>query len=249
MNSDTPGTGGTPGKSQSFARSPIVTFIVGPEKAVYTAHKAVVIDKCPFVAKCLAAGMVESTTYTIEFPEDEPAAFDQFISWIYRCDVDEIEKGDTNKLINVLMAWVLADKLCMPAWQNESIDQAMAYWTTNFMEPEVVSWATDHLSNTSLLFSLIVDQFAWDVMDVPGMYTNESDDSVESTQRLEIVKGLFMRPDFPSIRLFRQAVQTALDFVSLDRPKEPASDNTCKYHVHEAGKTCESDTEEKGATR
>ncbi|KAI1608429.1 hypothetical protein EDD36DRAFT_98748 [Exophiala viscosa] len=221
MNSDTPGTGGTPGKSQSFAQSPIVTFIVGPEKAVYTAHKAVVIDECPFVAKCLAAGMVESTTYTIEFPEDEPAAFDQFISWIYRGDVDEIEKGDTNKLINVLMAWVLADKLCMPAWQNESIDQAMAYWTTNFMEPEVVSWATDHLSNTSLLFSLIVDQFAWDLMDNPGMYTDED------------LRALLANSAFDSVRLLQQSLSMKDDVGSA----EPVLQG-CRYHVHKEGETC-----------
>ncbi|KAK4938665.1 hypothetical protein LTR10_020933 [Elasticomyces elasticus] len=225
-------TGDTPCTPQSFAHSLIVTFIVGPEKYAYTAHKAVVINKCPFVAKCLAVGMIESTTHTINLPEDSPAAFDHFISWIYHGEVIEIEQDNTDKLLTVLKAWVLADKLCMPAWQNRLIDSAMTYLTKHVIEPSIVSWGTDHLSNESLLFDLIMDQFAWDVARTGSKYTD-----VE----LEL---LVAKPEFATVRLLRQSNLMKVDRAEESRATEPARDRG-RYRVAEEEQTCKPGTEMK----
>jgi hypothetical protein len=60
--------------------------------------------------------MKEGQTNEVEFPEDSCVAFDSFFLWIYSRKAPNLE--DYKDVNRTMSAWVLADKLCMPDWQN-----------------------------------------------------------------------------------------------------------------------------------
>ncbi|KIW10937.1 hypothetical protein PV08_10236 [Exophiala spinifera] len=148
--------------SQSFARSPIVTMIVGPGKVEYTAHKAKLIEASLFFLRCFGVGMKEARTNKITLPEDDAVVFGHFIDWVYYSKTRRVV-NTVQSIRELLKAWLLADKFCMPRWQNSIIESLADFWIEFNVAPSAVMWVAEHVPTHSPLFAFVVEQFSWDL--------------------------------------------------------------------------------------
>ncbi|EXJ73391.1 uncharacterized protein A1O5_03151 [Cladophialophora psammophila CBS 110553] len=83
------------------------------------------------------------------------------ITYIYTDQVDFSDEDD--KAISIMKAWVLAEKFCMPDWQNRPIDHLMEHWQDDQVRPAKVAWVLDNVSKSSPLYKLVIDQFTHDL--------------------------------------------------------------------------------------
>lgn len=121
--------------------------------------------------------MVESLNDTITFPEDDRVAFCLFITWIYSRPLPKIslEEYDLNSFMK---AWPLADKLCMPYWQNRLSDRIMTWLSTNFIDGDSILWLLENASPVYMLFQLCWDQFVWELANNKINYYNSEEAKV-----------------------------------------------------------------------
>lgn len=210
-----------------------MTILVGESEVKYMAHKQMLIDNCPFFAKCLSSGMEEAQTNVVKLPEDDCDAIDQFIFFIYYKTVN-IPDGD-DRLTVLLKAWVLGDKFGMREWQNKIIDGLIAFWNRsggdlkhrNSLWPRHVSsiW---HARPSSEFAELLRDQLAFhfseslDLLD-PGnkaLFCSEFDD-------------LCQQEGFPVSKMALQIMKNM-----------PPTQSKFKYYVHDQGEKGKLEAEE-----
>ena len=186
--------------------------------------------------------MSEAHSRRVPLPEDSTRSIVCFIAWVYCSKVPDIG-DDTNNLILAMEAWVLADKWCMPEWQDMLMDQMMEYARTYVIEPGMVAWVIDKLGTESLLYQFIMHQFAWDQIHSEDHYS-ASDGTAIRVARAGELEALLARTDFPHSEHQRSTMECAraISQARISRKDEqlyqPAR-NPCKYHVHEQGATCQ----------
>jgi hypothetical protein len=201
-----------------------ITILVGPHRSRYFAHKEVLVKKSPFFAKCLDAGMKEEHSNEVDFPDDTCRAFDLFFVWIYSREVPQVDSHD--KVLAAMDAWVLADKLVMPDWQNPLIDGIMSFWKRRTMSPEHLAWLYDNACESSLLFTLGSKQLVWDMAFEPSHY--------EGQWLVELEELLAKRECSPA-ELICSVIREKKE--EMDWNNQPAAQG-CTYHVHLCGKPC-----------
>ncbi|KAK5061050.1 hypothetical protein LTR84_007591 [Exophiala bonariae] len=209
--------------SSCFAASPIVTIIVGAKRHCYAAHKEKLIEESPFFRLCLNPQMKEGQANEVEFPEDSCVSFDSFFLWIYSRNVPSA--ATQTEVAGMMKAWVLADKLCMPEWQNKFVDGLADFWRRCVFQPQHLIWLFDNVDQSLPLFLLGFRQLAWDLSSDPGRHQDDY------AKELEVL--LAKQEYLPVPILF--AVVNAKDIA-----KEPAT-RPEKYHVranepHQAGR-------------
>ncbi len=125
----------------SFGQSSIVSILVGQDKSKFSVHKDVLVKASPFFAKCLASNMREATTGVIELPEDDCATFGAFVHYMYKDEILTSCSGYDFASLSI-KSWVLAEKFCMPRWQNLLIDALAQYWEQEVVQHEEVILTT-----------------------------------------------------------------------------------------------------------
>lgn len=198
-----------------------VAILVGPNRSRYSAHKEILIKKCPFFAKCLDSGMKEEHSNEIEFPDDTCLAFDLFFLWIYSREIPNADSHD--RVAAALDAWVLADKFAMPGWQNTLIDGIMSFWRSSPMAPGHLAWLHDNAGQSSLLLMLGAKQLVWNLAHDPKPYENEW---------LEDLEDLLVNHECSPAKLL-----CSVTHEKGNRSVQPATQG-CTYHVHLDGKRC-----------
>ena len=135
-----------------------------------------------FFGCCLASGMQEAQSNVVRLPDEDPKTFNELIKWIYlrkvidehralhaEEDNDHTWRGDSclypSTDIEKMKAWVLADKLGIPNWQNRLLAGLRLVWLQDPCPPEahIVSWAIDNVDHDSVLFMFVIQQFNWEV--------------------------------------------------------------------------------------
>jgi hypothetical protein len=109
----------------------LVTFIVGKEgeTAKFTAHKEVVCHHAEALNAAFNSTFVEGQTQTYRLEDTSEAAFKLFIQWVYLQKIVLLQLQDghveAEEAVKEDMAlaelWVLADRLCMPRFQNVAL--------------------------------------------------------------------------------------------------------------------------------
>ncbi|OAP58537.1 hypothetical protein AYL99_07627 [Fonsecaea erecta] len=209
-------------KSQNFAASPIITISVGKEKAVYRIHKAVLIKESSFFEKMFASGMIESQTHQVSLPEDQPEAFEQFVSWVYAGNDSQMKDAEPTM---IMTCWALADKFGVPSWHNWLINKLIDHWDFHGFSFDHVSWVSANANHESALCRLVIDQFVWHLEENPNTYF-KNETSPEVSQ-------LLSRPDFPHA-IFAFSVFSPRFGGRFIRPGL----DPCKYHAHKGGAVC-----------
>ena len=106
--------------SRSLITSPTISILVGPTRKSFAAHKDLLCKLVPYFASAFSGAFAEARTSEIYLADEDPAAIEQFISWMYRGS-----KGLTatsNDLVPLVELYVLADMWCAPMLQNNLID-------------------------------------------------------------------------------------------------------------------------------
>ncbi|KAJ9603690.1 hypothetical protein H2200_011876 [Cladophialophora chaetospira] len=212
----------------SFAMSPIVTLVVGDGKVEYTAHRQLLVDKCPFFAKCLTSGTKEANTNVVTLPEDDADTVRHFIDFIYHNHVDFTKERNG---FGRMKAYALAEKFGMQVWQNKLMNSLMKFWKMYFVQPAEVSWILDNIHESCPLHRLALDQFSFQA-------AQRFEGAVESSEREEReyhdgVDALCMKEKFSASRHVREAMRYHNDSKAI----QPA-EQRCRYHVHPEGETC-----------
>ncbi|KIW10939.1 hypothetical protein PV08_10238 [Exophiala spinifera] len=161
-------------EGHSFAGSEIMTVLVDKDEVKYYLHKDKLTSECPFFAKCLGSGMKEAHTNEVKLPEDDVEALDCFVDWIYKEPMPNISVGES--VIVTMKAWVLAEKLCMPKWQNALIDH-LAHIFTYFpvVKASHLSWINDNVPTPSPLSNFMRDYFAHELAKNAGAYRKKQE--------------------------------------------------------------------------
>jgi hypothetical protein len=160
--------------------------------------------------------MVEGRTNTVELPNDNCLAFDLFLQWI---DCQTVpEKAADHGAFALMNAWVLADKFCMPVWQNKLIDKLGRCYESPHIKPLHVLWILDRAGEDSNLFKFGRDQLVYDLMFCSSQYKEEW--NADLTELLE---------QWTTLSVFREWILMAGTFWHLD--SQGPAHNTRDYHV------------------
>ena len=101
---------------------PIATVDVhfGDETKSFPVHKNFLTHYSPFFKKALDGNFLEGQTQTVNLHDTKPRAFGLFLGWIHTQKVEN-EHGLPPRNADLIHLWILADKLLIPALQNEAI--------------------------------------------------------------------------------------------------------------------------------
>ena len=170
----------------------------------------------PFFEKCLSIGMKESKTDVIELPEENIGDFNLFIDWIYAERV-EVINGDA-AFGDALDAWLTAQKYSMAEWQNELVDAMHTYFRNYHLQLALAVWVVDQCEKDSLLYKLVLDQFAYELATNFDYYE----------RRKEEVNVLVEKAGISATDMVGFAV----------KEKKRPGRFPCSYHVHPDGNRC-----------
>lgn len=118
--------------------------------------------------------MKETQTNEVKLPEDDVKTFDCFVDWIYAEALPNISVGEP--VISTMEAWILAEKLCMPKWQNALIDHiAHIFTNTPVMEASQLFWINKNAPVSSNLFRFVMDHFSYELAKNTTAYQKKLD--------------------------------------------------------------------------
>ncbi|OCT53056.1 hypothetical protein CLCR_10694 [Cladophialophora carrionii] len=161
---------GPPSKKQkttdgggSLAMSDIITVVVGPEARKFHVHECLLISKSLFFKKCLQSGMKEQKERTVVLPEDDWKTFNILADLFYAKSVSSATSFQA-----LMSAYMLADKLLMPRFQNKLMDIIGARLSPMHgqrkVKVEEVSWVWKNTTENSKLRRFMVDALHNEIM-------------------------------------------------------------------------------------
>ncbi|MCJ1398012.1 hypothetical protein MMC11_001209 [Xylographa trunciseda] len=110
----------------------MVVILVGPNRKRFSAHKDLLYCLAPYFEKAFNGPFMEATNGTILLEDDDPAAIEFFICWLYR-GASALEPVDDD-FAPLLRLYVLADMWDLPVLQNSIIDMIFTWFATR--DPE-----------------------------------------------------------------------------------------------------------------
>ncbi|OBT71523.1 hypothetical protein VF21_09686 [Pseudogymnoascus sp. 05NY08] len=101
----------------------IATIIVGVERKKWTIPTDLLCFHSGYFRSALKGGFAEAKTKTVELLEEQPAAFELVVEWLYTHAIgarlpNEDEEEQSAKIGRLLDTWVLSEYLQMPKLQN-----------------------------------------------------------------------------------------------------------------------------------
>lgn len=192
---------------------------------MYSFHKDLLVERCPFFEKCLKDSYKEGRENQVYLAEESPAVFDRFATFIYHNRVDKIVTSPDNSL--VVRAFVLADKFCMPRFQNALIDAMACFYETNAVSVPDLDFINGHVLSNSKIRAFLIDEMVGDII------WSEGDDQTDLVGNE--VSGLMRRGGDLATEIFwavRKADLKKKDWLSH-------WGNRCNYHNHETDDTRE----------
>jgi len=177
------------------------------------------VERCPFFEKCLKDSYKEGQENQVYLAEESPAVFDRFATFIYHNRVDKKMTSPDNSLL--LRTFVLADKFCMPGFQNALVDAIACFHKTREVSASDLAFVNGHLPSNSKIRALLPDEMVFDIAE---------DEEQNSTGALvENVNQILREGGDLAIEIF-WAVRNA----DPERKNMPSSwRNRCDYHNHQ----------------
>jgi hypothetical protein len=129
------------------------------------------VEKCPFFEKCLKNSYKEGQEYQVYLADESPAIFDRFVTFVYYNRVDKKMTAPDNSLL--IRTFALADKFCMPTFQNALIDAIACFHKTRPVSSADLAFINGHVPSNSKIRTFLLDQMAYDIVD--GEVNNQTD--------------------------------------------------------------------------
>jgi hypothetical protein len=229
--------------SSSVLQSSLITILVGPEEAEFTAHQDV-LTKYPYFRGCLGGGFPEGQSKTIKMPEDDPTTFARVLEFIYfgtiPYNLDEKflspkfyhaatrdEQKAWSKTVHtasrgLIKVYRLADKLCIESLMNASHDSCRRIHENYNIAVEQLPTMTENVPDSDKLRQFAVKQMAW--------YVKEFGWSRAKDELPDIWSKFMEKSSENAIELF-EAYTTLKAGKNSRRPALWKRDK-CQWHVH-----------------
>jgi hypothetical protein len=123
---------------------------------VYSFHKDILVERCPFFEKCLKNSYKEGQENQVYLVEESPAVFDRFVAFIYHNRVDEKMTSPDNSLL--VRTFALADKFCMPGFQNALVDAIACFYKTRVVYAPDLAFVNDDIPSNSKIRANVIHQ-------------------------------------------------------------------------------------------
>ncbi|KAI1610587.1 hypothetical protein EDD36DRAFT_329547 [Exophiala viscosa] len=154
-------------------------------RSIHCTHRSLLL-KSPFFAGCLTSGMREQQNQEIVLPGDQCRGFDYVADWIYNEKVRSIPAGDKRELHSGIIAYVLADKYCMPALQNALTDELADHFAWTYFNPDNITLLAKLGVETGPLCDLMLAKLAYDLVNYPSTYYPRPDDGGEEVRHSDL---------------------------------------------------------------
>jgi hypothetical protein len=119
------------------------------------------VERCPFFEKCLKDSYKEGQENQVCLAEESPAVFDRFATFIYHNRVDKKMTSPDNSLL--VRTFVLADKFCMPGFQNALVDAIACFHKTREVSAPDLAFINDHVPSNSKIRAFLLDKLVFDI--------------------------------------------------------------------------------------
>lgn len=184
---------------------------------MYSFHKDILVERCPFFEKCLKKSYKEGQENQVYLVEESPAVFDRFVAFIYHNRVDEKMTSPDNSLL--VRTFALADKFCMPGFQNALVDAIACFYKTRVVYAPDLAFVNDDIPSNSKIRALLFDEMVFDIVEGERNPSNSLVDNVNEILRRggDLATEIFW----------------AVNDADPKRKYRPSSwRNRCDYHNH-----------------
>ena len=131
----------------------------GDDSQTWSLPKNLLTHVSPFFAAALDGPFSESNSHKMLLPEDDPAAFELFVQWLY---IGETGKDSTDHTSVHVRAWTLGDKLGCPVFQDRAMLKLLQFHAGEhgiIIEPETLQLAYEGSAANSKLRRWALHQF------------------------------------------------------------------------------------------
>jgi BTB/POZ domain len=198
--------------------SEMVKIYVGPEGKEYNLHKELLCDRSSFFKAAFRNKFKEGQENKMTLPADSPEAFDIFVRWIYGSALTPISADHLETHYNL---YALAEKLCMEALANQTMDVIKLYHKSCRIlpSPDNVLYACQATSCGSGLRHFLIDCTAY--------HLRRADYGPMSRETLEMYAQLLVEvEDFArDFVLVHEKYRMGNQVLPMDEPN-------CNYHSH-----------------
>ena len=135
----------------------------GDYSQTWSLPKNLLTHVSPFFAAALNGPFSESNSNKISLPEDDPAAFELFVQWLY---IGETGKGSTDHILTHVRAWTLGDKLGCPVFQDHAMLKLLQFHAdkhATIIQPQTLQLAYEGSAANSKLRAWALQQFRCEV--------------------------------------------------------------------------------------
>lgn len=135
----------------------------GDNSQTWSLPKNLLTHVSPFFAAALDGPFSESNSHKILLPEDDPAAFELFVQWLY---IGETGKDDMDHDSTHVKAWTLGDKLGCPVFQDRAMLKLLQFHAgehAKIIEPQTLQLAYEGSAANSKLRRWALHQFCCEV--------------------------------------------------------------------------------------
>lgn len=203
----------------------IVKIYVGKERKLYNVHWSLLSHKCSFFEECLNHPVKEGQIREFTLEEENVAAFDQFLLWIY----NEPLTAENDDCV-IALTYMLADKFVMEAFKNAVVDRARAVLQISyFIADDLIKLCENGLSGSPLA------KYFWAQL-AHDMVTSGFEGYIENEDRGGPLMRLMQERE--NLMALMRAIDVALFKNSLFRLKDPSTYSGCEYHEHKETKPC-----------
>ena len=132
----------------------------GDQQKTWYLPKKVLTRCSPFFDAALNGKFVEASSKVINLPEDNPIAFEIWVTWLSLGKCKDLFGTDYDN--DYVRAWTLGDKLACPAFQDHVMFQFLSWWVSGEgLYLDTIKLAYEVSSPGSKLRHLFIDWFAW----------------------------------------------------------------------------------------
>lgn len=174
-----------------------MTLLVGPQSCPFTLHTTLLITKSTVFASMLHR-YISTSEQAIPFPDDDPAAFEALVYWLYIGNIGAIQThslcdGERFRISQLLIRlWVLADKLAVAALTNEAMRKLVCVVRQQYLAVEHVLEIYKTTVPGSMLRKLATEDVVWSYLDGQTQNDKSEGSGIETSD----LRECFYRLDF-----------------------------------------------------
>ncbi|KAL4862315.1 hypothetical protein BDV12DRAFT_179014 [Aspergillus spectabilis] len=103
--------------------SGIISLTVGQDAVPYNAHIELLCDCSPYLDRLLQERYSDQFTPEIDFPNDDPDIFVDFLIWAYSDTIRDVDPvlANSNTILRLFQIWTLAGKFEVPVLQERTL--------------------------------------------------------------------------------------------------------------------------------